>query len=342
AFDFENPPTIDHFNLQVFVYADGSTYDLPVTLTVTDDAAPTGLALTGNTVAEDAAPGTVAGTLSATDPEGRALTYTLTDDAAGKFEIVGNELRVKAGLDHELAAQHAVTVQVSDGENQVSQTFTIGVTDVAEPLGTITIDASGSTGMDMEAFLRGGFVAGETGGGFPPFDNSGNFAGEEMFIGYGADAASKYVLAHGQLAYGFGTHTIHGTINTLEFGTRGTGSFDADGYFVGGSAQLKITGLDFFNALPANATEEAAIEANGLVHLFGIAHMYGDATGTPNAQRVLDALAKVADALDLYAQNFIGSSGADLYVGTQFGDTISGRGGNDILSGGGGVDTAVF
>ncbi|BCH20393.1 cadherin domain-containing protein [Mesorhizobium sp. L-8-3] len=342
AFDFENPPTVVDLSFQVLVYADGGTYDIPITLTVTDDTAPTGLALTGNTVAEDAAPGTVVGTLSATDAEGQTLTYTLTDDAAGRFEIVGNELRVKAGLDREIAAEHAVTVQVSDGENQVSQTFTIGVTDVAELLGTITIDASGADGMDLEAFLRGGFVAGETGGGFPSFDNSGNFSGEEMFIGYGTDAASKYVLAHGQLAYGFGTHTIHGMIDTLEYGTRGTGSFDADGYFVGGAAQLRITGLDFTNALPANAAEEAEIEASGLVHLFGIAHMYGDATGTPNEQRVLAALAKIADALDLYAQNFIGSSGADLYVGTQFGDTIRGQAGNDILSGGGGVDTAIF
>lgn len=246
----------------------------------------------------------------------------------------------KAGRDDRLAAQHPV--KLPDGINETIQTFSIGATDVADSLGTITLDASGSNGIDFESFLRGGFISDTTGGGFPTFDNSGFFTGEEMFIGYGADSLSKYVLAHGDLTYGFSTHTIHGTINTLEFGTRGTGSFDANGYFVGGAAQLKITGLTFSNPLPGNATEEANIEANGLVHLFAIAHMYGNTTDPVVAARVAAALAKVADGLDLYAQNFIGSAGVDTYAGTQFADTITGGSGNDRLDGGDGVDTAIF
>ncbi|MEM9734637.1 MAG: tandem-95 repeat protein [Pseudomonadota bacterium] len=45
-------------------------------------------------VPADAAPGTVVATLSGTDPEGDALSYSIGSDATGSLEIVGNELRV--------------------------------------------------------------------------------------------------------------------------------------------------------------------------------------------------------------------------------------------------------
>ncbi|SOC46504.1 heme-binding protein A (HasA), partial [Rhizobium subbaraonis] len=208
----------------------------------------------------------------------------------------------------------------------------------SEPRGTITIDASGSSGMDLEAFLRGGFLAdaGAIGGiGMPVFDNGGQFSGAEMLMGYGSTSASKYVLAHGDLEYWFDTHTVAGTINTIEYGTRGTGSYDSNGYFVGGNAQLRITGLDLYNAVPSSSTEEADIEASGEVHNFAIGHMYG-----PNGDQSRQNL--FADQLDQYAQHFIGSTGDDVYVGTRFNDTIEGRGGNDIVDGGLGDDTIIF
>ena len=69
-----------------------------------------------------------------------------------------------------------------------------------------------------------------------------------MLLSFGTSATSKYVLAHGDLAYSFMPHhVVGGTINTIEYGMRGAGAFDSNGYFVGGSAQLKITGLDLFN-----------------------------------------------------------------------------------------------
>ncbi len=306
------------------------------------DLPPTGLALSSATVAENALVGAVVGILSATDPEGQPLTYTLTDDAGGLFEIVGNELRVKAGLDYETAPSHGISVKVSDGVNEVTEDFTVAVTDVDEsgPVGSITIDARGSDGIDFDAFILGGFLADTAGGGFPVFDNGAEFSGEEMMIGFGTDAASKYVLAHGDIEYFFGSHTVHGTINTIEYGTRGSGTYDANGYFTGGDAALKITGLDLFNGL----TPEAEVEATGAVHNFSVAHMYGSAADPAR-------LALFAEQLDAYAQTFLGSEGNDAYVGTRFGDTINGGGGEDILAGGGGndnvdggegVDTFVF
>ncbi|WP_020186349.1 calcium-binding protein [Methylopila sp. 73B] len=212
----------------------------------------------------------------------------------------------------------------------------------------ITINAKSAvfdaTGIDFEAYVRGQFVADTTGSGFPVFDNSSAFTGEEMFIGYGTEATSKYVLAHGQVEYAFGTHTVAGTINTIEYGTIGDGSYDADGYFTGGNVALTITGLDLSNPVPADNAEAVGIEATGPVHNFALAHMYG-ASGD---QARFDTY---ADALDSEAQTFLGSRGNDVYVGTAFNDVIRSNAGDDRVTGGGGddkiygsrgVDTAVY
>jgi Ca2+-binding RTX toxin-like protein len=201
----------------------------------------------------------------------------------------------------------------------------------------ITIDAStASSGMNFEQFVRGSFISDATGGGFPVFDNSSAFSGEEMMINYGSDPASKYVLAHGFLEYYFGTHTVWGDIGTIEYGTRGTGSFDESGYFTGGDVELRITGLtDFANPRPVLPGEEAAIEATGEVHNFAVAHMYG-ASADPARLNLY------GDQLDQYAQHFIGSAYADIYTGTAFADTVEGGAGDDVINGGDGVDTASY
>jgi len=317
-----------------------------VTLDV-QDLAPEDVTLSANAVSEDAAVGTVVGVLSATDPEGGALTYRLADDASGRFglSVAGNgtvSLVVTGALDYELASSHAVTVEVEDAAGNVtSETFTIVVGDVFEATDDmIVVDATGSAGMDFDAYLTETFLADATSGGFPVFDNGGAFTGEEMMISYGSGAASKYVTAHGELAYEFSTHTVHGTINTLEFGTRGSGTYDSNGYFSGGNAQLRITGLDFYNA----RTPEADVEANGPVHNFAVAFMYG-ATADP------ERLQKLLDDLDEYGQNFVGSGGDDVFSASNAIDLLSGKsgddkleglGGNDAIDGGLDVDTAVF
>ena len=104
--------------------------------------APTGVALLDgsmmvvDTVAEDAIPGTtVIGTLHQDgDPDaGNTHTFTLLDDAGGRFQIVqvgaDFELRVAGALDFETATSHDIIVQVSDGAFFAQETLTINVTD---------------------------------------------------------------------------------------------------------------------------------------------------------------------------------------------------------------------
>jgi hypothetical protein len=98
--------------------------------------APTDLSLAGNTVAENAASGTLVSAVKVTDPTpGDKHTFTLTNDAGGRFEMVGDELRVKNGalLNYEAASLYVVTVKVTDaGGNSVSKDFTISLTNVNE------------------------------------------------------------------------------------------------------------------------------------------------------------------------------------------------------------------
>lgn len=298
------------------------------------DAAPS-LAIELRDVDEDAPVGTVVGTLAAADPEGYPVALSLAGDAAAFFEIVGTELRVKARLNHELAASHKIEVTATDaGGGKTAASATLAVGDVYEGArqGSITIDASGAGGIDLEATLRGGVLQGTTGGGFPSFDNGPGLSGREMFIGYGTGADAKYVLMRGEIGYGFATHTVGGTAEVVEYGRRGTGTFGADGAFSGGQVELRISGLALANAFPADPADEPGIEAVGPIHNFTVAHMAG-AAGNPARLDVY------ATALDAYAQHFIGSAGADVYAGTGFNDVIESRGGNDLFDGNAGTDT---
>ena len=105
--------------------------------------APTDLTVTGGTVQENAAAGTVVATLGATDPDaGSSFTYTLAADPSGKFEVVGDEIRVKAGasLDYESATSHQLSVTVTDaGGLSHTETLNIGVTNQNEAPTDLTV-----------------------------------------------------------------------------------------------------------------------------------------------------------------------------------------------------------
>lgn len=133
----------DSFTFRAFDgtdYSDPATVDLSVT-PVND--APVDLALTGDSVAEnvDTTSSVQIGTLSATDVDGDSLQFSLVPGEGdnNRFEISGNELRLRAGetVDYETQPAYSVTVAVSDGSVSVQQVFTITVID--DP-GAVTVD----------------------------------------------------------------------------------------------------------------------------------------------------------------------------------------------------------
>ena len=135
-----------------FIVEDGaggalSESTFKITIAPTNDA-PTDLSLSSNTVAENAATGTVVGTVTGTDPDASdTKTYRLTDTAGGRFAINAGtgEITVADGslLNYESAASHTVTVRVTDsGGLSYDETFTINLTNVNEGPTDLSLSAN--------------------------------------------------------------------------------------------------------------------------------------------------------------------------------------------------------
>jgi len=157
-----NPPPNFHGKIGIKVEAmdngipKTSTFALNVQ-SVND--APTSLSLTSGWVWENTEKGKPVGTLHAKDADGDSLSYSLVDDAGGRFRIDGNKLVVADGakLDYEQAKSHTVVVKVSDGKGgSLSQSFTVEVRDVEKE------DVKGGTGDDK---VKGGSKDDKIGGG---------------------------------------------------------------------------------------------------------------------------------------------------------------------------------
>jgi hypothetical protein len=103
-----------------------------------DNLAPAGMTLTGNSIPENSASGTLIGTLSTSDPNpGDTFTYSLVSPQTNvdnqAFSIVGNQLRSFAVFDFEAKSSYSVVIRTTDqGNLSFDQTFTVTITDVNE------------------------------------------------------------------------------------------------------------------------------------------------------------------------------------------------------------------
>jgi Ca2+-binding RTX toxin-like protein len=96
----------------------------------------------GGTVGENSAAGTVVAVLQATNADGDALTFELTDVGGAavldcNFEIVGNEVRVKTGADLDIESAESFDVFVTSSDTfktSAPQRITLSVTDFAETI----------------------------------------------------------------------------------------------------------------------------------------------------------------------------------------------------------------
>ena len=90
-----------------------------------------------NSVPENNRPSTVVATVSATDPESRPLTYTLSGADAEFFSLVstsGGQVRADTSFDYEARDSYEIMVTASDPYGLTdSITVTVSVTDVDEP-----------------------------------------------------------------------------------------------------------------------------------------------------------------------------------------------------------------
>ncbi|MGI9506241.1 MAG: cadherin domain-containing protein, partial [Geminicoccaceae bacterium] len=163
SLDFETEPTV---SLDVTATDSGglTTTETFVLAVQPINEAPTDMALADNSVDENASAQTVVGKVSTTDVDSAEdFTYSLTDDAGGRFAIDSGtgEVTVVDGdlLDFETAASHDITVQVTDSAgNSITETHSIAVTDVGEAPADITFlstVSSTSTSVVSEDFEAG-------------------------------------------------------------------------------------------------------------------------------------------------------------------------------------------
>jgi hypothetical protein len=163
--DFESTAPGHTYNITVQASNGVQTTSQAFAIGVTDVApsAPVDSNGAPNSVVEGAAVGTVVGvTASSSDVNGGAVTYSLTADSSGGGFTINSTTGVvtvanSAKIDFETAAGHAynVTVQASDGTLTSSQSFSIGVTDVAP---SAPVDSDGATNTVAEGAANGSTV----------------------------------------------------------------------------------------------------------------------------------------------------------------------------------------
>jgi len=106
------------------------------------NAAPTDIDLDGTAVVENSA-GAIIGALTIVDADaGDAHTLALSDD---RFEVVGGQLKLKNGIWLNFESEPSVSVVVTATDsagNQLSETFTLSVSDVNEAQTDLSLDGN--------------------------------------------------------------------------------------------------------------------------------------------------------------------------------------------------------
>jgi len=193
------------------------------------NAAPTAISINGSSANELSIAGAEVGILSTTDANGTddEYTYSLVDDAGGRFAISGNKIVVKDGLllDFEQAGSHQVTVQVKDaGGLSTRQVFTIGVLDVGSET---------ATGLARNNTLIGG-------GGADRFEGG---IGDDVLKGGAGQDVLKGLSGKDILEGGIGNDTLEGGAGV----DRLTGNAGLDNFVFNSAIQKSTSKNKSFN-----------------------------------------------------------------------------------------------
>jgi Ca2+-binding RTX toxin-like protein len=264
--------------------------------------APTDIALSASAVDENAANGTVVAAIAATDadaPLGDTATYTLLDDAGGRFAVSdGNLVVADSGLlDYEAAASHNVTIRVTDAHGAVhDETFTVTLNDL--PGVTIT----GTSGADLVDATH--TVAGQP---LPTLeaDVTNGRAGNDTLYGLGGDDTISGGNGADILSGGDGDDVISGGNNA--------------GILSGGS------GNDTLSAGGTSANQTINLETSFVTG--------GDSTGDviSGFENAIGGLGNDVLTGSSVANILNGGAGADTLAGGGGADQLTGGTGNDIF-----------
>ncbi len=345
------------------------------------NAAPTGLTMSGGTIEENAAAGAWIASLSALDPDaGDSHSFALVGGASNLFEIVGSNIKVKAGavLDFEVQQSYGLTIQVTD-QNGLScnRAVTISLGNVVE---------TGTSGNDV---LTGGAGGDRLSGGAGHDTYTVNASGDVVVeaSGQGIDLAkttlAAYTLAANVENLTFiGAGNFAGTGNTLNNVINGAagsdtlrgaggndsiyGSDGADQIF-GGAQNDGLSGdagddwlvgeegRDFLYGWTGNDVLDGGAENDRMVGCAGddtyVVNHSGDVVTEKTGEGNDTVLSSITYSLGSYVENLTltgaaaingtGNGGSNQITGNGAANVLSGGTGNDILSGGAGNDTLI-
>ena len=303
----------------------GGTDTQAITVTLGDvnefaATAPRDVDAAANSVAEDAAVGATVGmTANARDRDAtqNAVSYSLTNDAGGRFAIdpLSGVVTVAAALDFESAASHVITVQAASADQSTAaRSFTIAVTDVDDGVEGIT-----RVGDDRANLLEG------TG----RDDTLSGLGGRDTLRGLdGAD----------RLDGGEGTDTIDGGDGDDRILIR---DVEASRDVIDGGAGTDQLIVD---ASGGTAVIESTARITAIEEFFGNGQVVRGTGGANLLDFSAFALVDGVAALQGLggADTLTGSSGGDVIEGGEGNDLLTGGDGDDRLTGGSGVDTFVY
>jgi VCBS repeat-containing protein len=293
---------------------------------------PTDNNISTNSVTEGALNGALVGiTALATDPAGGAVTYSLSNNAGGRFAInsLTGVVSVANGalLDYEVATSHAITVQASDGVLVSSQDFTITVANVVGHIingtnGADTIDAThtppGQPLPTNEEDTIFGNNGADTIHGLGGNDNiQGGAGNDSIFGGDGNDT----------IFGGDGSDTLTGDAGN----DRLDGGAAADQMYGGAGNDIYVVDskFDLIDEINNGASGVDTVESSITFALSGNGfNVFGQVENL-----TLTGLSPIDGTGNALANSLTGNSGNNV---------LAGLGGADILDGNAGIDTATY
>lgn len=237
-----------------------STQDFTIAVTNVAPSIPSDADAAANSVSEGAINGDLVGIdADSGDAHGGAITFSLTNDAGGRFAInpVTGIVRVANAslLNFESATRHVITVQASDGTNSTTADFTISVTNVAP---AAPIDGDNAANVVSEGIANGDPVgidanSGDVHGGTVAFSLTDNAGGR-----FAIDSATGVVTVADVTLLDFSNPTSHAITVQASDGTDvATKSFTIN---VAGSApDAPLDVDDQANTIPEGALEGSRV-----------------------------------------------------------------------------------
>lgn len=384
-------PDANYFGNTSFAYTAvdgvGRFTNATVNVTVNNvNDTPTDLVLNGNaaltevSIAENSANGALVASLAAIDPDNAfgvvndAFTFTLADNIGGRFQIVGDEIRVQNGalLDFENAV-HDYTLQVTANDGHggtITEDVVVHITDVNEAPASVAVSNTVFTETAANNFVIGTLSATDPEATAVSFaltsDAGGRFKIIHDAAGYKLAVADNLLIDHRPDGDGAHVYAIEvtatdangaSTVQTLNITANGV----AENRINGTAANNTLNGTpsgDYINGgagrdtMTGGAGNDAYVVDNGGDRVTEAGGGGFDTIYTTLNSADMSKFANVESLVFIGNGNFSGKAGNtaavmdggagdDQLQGGNAADTLSGLDGNDTLSGGGGADTLI-